>query len=159
MKHGELIEEMKRAAADYGSRLFKNASGLARHKDERGKVWVVKYGVGPSNGGGHDLLGWREVVITPEMVGMTIAQFISFDGKVGDDELSDEQIKWMTWVINGGGIACEIRNIEQLAEILGAPWRTETRDGLISALEKYRMRLGRKPNARASKSSKGRAKG
>lgn len=107
MTHGELIDAIIQAVSDAGiARLFRNPSGRATHK-KNGKTWVVPYGVGPRGGGGHDLIGWR-------MDG----RFLSFDAKVGRDFMSDDQLKWQRWVIAGGGIAGEVRSVQDALDMI-----------------------------------------
>lgn len=108
MNHGELVDAIiLEASARNLARLFRNPSGVAKHRKD-GKTWVVPYGVGPRGGGGHDVIGWR----------MSDGKFISIDAKVGRDELSDAQIKWMKWVLAGKGIAGEARSVEQAMEMI-----------------------------------------
>lgn len=108
MNHGELIDAIiAEASARNCARLFRNASGLAKHRKD-GKTWVVPYGVGPKGGGGHDMIGWR----------MSDGKFVSIDAKVGNDKLSDDQKKWSRWVIAGGGIAGEARSVEQAMDLI-----------------------------------------
>lgn len=109
MTHASLIAAIIEDASDRNTaRLFKNASGMATRKRKDGKPSVIKYGVGPSGGGGHDLIGWR----------MSDGKFISIDAKVGRDKLSDAQIKWMNWVIHGGGLSGEARSVEDARRII-----------------------------------------
>lgn len=108
MTHGELIDAIIQEASDRNiARLFRNPSGLAKHRKD-GKTWVVPYGVGPKGGGGHDVLGWR----------MCDGKFVSIDAKVGNDKLSAAQIKWGKWVLAGKGIAGEARTVEQAMELI-----------------------------------------
>jgi hypothetical protein len=124
MTHGDLIEEILRLAPDHDARLFKNPSGVAVYKKE-GRTWRVPYGVGPHGGGGHDVIGWRSVVITPDMVGRRLPVFASIDAKVGDDRLSEQQIKWGNWVDRAGGLAGEARSLQDAIDILTGvkPWQ------------------------------------
>lgn len=108
MTHGELVDAILLAAPEHGARLFKNASGMSRKKDGNGKVWTIRFGVGPVGGGGHDLIGWR----------MSDGRFISIDAKVGRDKLSPQQVKWMQWVIAGGGLSGEARSVEDAIAII-----------------------------------------
>lgn len=110
MNHGELVDAIIQEASERNiARLFKNHTGLARYKGKKtGKVSTVKYGVGPKKGGGHDLIGWR----------MRDGKFISIDAKVGRDELSEDQIKWMKWVLTGKGISGEARSVEEAMELI-----------------------------------------
>ncbi len=62
----------------------------------------IHYGL--FNGSG-DRVGWRPVVITPDMVGRTIAQFLSVEEKTLRDRMSDEQKRWASAVVRDGGRA------------------------------------------------------
>lgn len=63
-------------AANKGVRLFRNNSGA--FKDDTGRV--VRYGLANESKAindvlkSPDLIGWRKVLITPQMIGMTIGQ-------------------------------------------------------------------------------------
>lgn len=65
--------------------------------------------------GSGDLIGWRSITITPEMVGTTIAQFVSLEAKEGAGRLEIEQRAWLDAVNAAGGIAREVRAIEDAA--------------------------------------------
>lgn len=110
MNHGELIDAIILEASEQNiARLFKNHTGVARYRDKvTKKVSTVKYGVGPKEGGGYDVIGWR----------MSDGKFVSIDAKVGKDKLSPSQIKWGKWVRAGGGIAGEARTVEQAMELI-----------------------------------------
>lgn len=87
--------------------LFKNHSGVATYGKGKKKS-TVRYGVGPNEGGGHDLIGWR----------LSDGRFVSIDAKVGRDQLSADQQKWMRWVIAGGGCAGEARSVEDARRVI-----------------------------------------
>ena len=106
MTHGELVDEIRTGCADIAC-LFKNHSGVAKYV-HKGKRSSVRYGVGPDGGGGHDLIGWR----------ISDGKFVSIDAKVGRDKLSDDQKKWMRWVIAGGGLSGEARSVEDARRII-----------------------------------------
>ncbi len=56
--------------------------------------------------GSSDRIGWRPVVITPEMVGRMLAQFAAIECKTpAYDELSDEQKNFLRQVKTAGGCA------------------------------------------------------
>ena len=55
--------------------------------------------------GGSDIIGWDQVVITPDMVGKTIAQFLAIECKDGKGRLSDEQRIFINNVRAAGGKA------------------------------------------------------
>ena len=56
------------------TRLFRNNVGVLR--DEQGNY--VRYGLCP---GSSDLIGWKSVTITPDMVGQTLAVFVALECK------------------------------------------------------------------------------
>ena len=55
--------------------------------------------------GSGDYVGWNPTIITPDMVGKTIAIFQSIEVKTEHDRLHDEQRKWNKAVLRDGGIA------------------------------------------------------
>ncbi len=55
--------------------------------------------------GSADYIGWKPLVITPDMVGKTVAVFQSIEVKTLRDRLSAEQRKWNRAVARDGGIA------------------------------------------------------
>jgi hypothetical protein len=63
--------------------------------------------------GSADMIGWRPVVITPDMVGQTVAVFQSIEVKTEHDRLSDEQRAWNRAVLRDGGIA-EVWHAEEI---------------------------------------------
>ncbi|RTL42719.1 MAG: hypothetical protein EKK48_12095 [Candidatus Melainabacteria bacterium] len=59
-------------------KMLTNARGVAYVK--RGGVYEQRaFGCGPN--GTSDQLGWRELIITPDMVGRKVAQFVAFEFK------------------------------------------------------------------------------
>ena len=73
----------------------------------------IRYGIPEPKGNkesddamkGGDRLGFTEVVITPEMVGKTVAVFTSIEVKGDGDRLKSGQIKWHNFVIEHGGVS------------------------------------------------------
>lgn len=65
--------------------------------------------------GSSDLIGWTSVIVTPEMVGRTIAIFTAGEVKVfkKGSQASEDQLKFLTLVHNSGGIAKIIRSPEE----------------------------------------------
>lgn len=118
-RHGELVDAIIFAASESGlARLFKNHSGVAKYRNEKtGRTSHVPYGVGPKGGGGGDLIGWR----------MGDGRFVSIDAKVGDDVMSDAQLKWARWVNEGGGLAGEARDVADAIHLIteGGTWPAE----------------------------------
>ena len=95
-----------------GVTLFRNNVGALPGPNGR----PVRYGL--ANDGAQlnarskssDLIGWRRVVITPQHVGSTIAQFVSRECKTADwrysgTEREIAQLRWITLVAASGGDA------------------------------------------------------
>lgn len=62
----------------------------------------IAYGLFPGSG---DRVGWRTIIITPDMIGARFAQFLSVEIKTLRDRMSDEQVKWANAVVRDGGRA------------------------------------------------------
>jgi len=82
-----------------GARVFRNNVGFL--KDRFGNL--VKYGV--CNPGGSDLIGWKSIVITPDMVGKKAALFVAVEVKAWDGTSTEEQEDFQRAVRDAGGIA------------------------------------------------------
>ena len=94
------------------SRLFRNNVGT--YQDKAGN-WI-RYGVGGP--GASDLLGWRQVVITPDMVGTTIAQFTAIEVKQPGKQLTDLQVRFGRMVTAAGGIFGVAHSAEEAESII-----------------------------------------
>lgn len=106
MNTAELTTAIMQAATEAGARLFRNNSGVAVHRRD-GRTYRTAYGVGPTGGGGGDLIGWS-----------SDGRFVSIEIKVGKDRQTEAQKKWMRWVIAGGGLAGEARSVDDALKII-----------------------------------------
>lgn len=70
--------------------------------------------------GSADLIGWRTVTITPEMVGQRIAVFTSIEVKTPTGRLTPAQSAWLGTVRGAGGIAGVARSVGAAFEIVTA---------------------------------------
>lgn len=68
--------------------------------------------------GGSDLIGWRSILITAEMVGCRIAQFLGIETKAKNGKATVEQNNFITAVRNAGGAAGIARSTEDAEHIL-----------------------------------------
>jgi hypothetical protein len=84
-------------------------------QDRRGVP--VRYGLQP---GSSDLIGWRTVTITPEMVGQQVAVFTSIEVKTPTGRVKPEQQQWLDAVQSAGGIAGVARSVEDALRITTA---------------------------------------
>ena len=94
-------------------RMCRNNCG--RLPDPRTGRWI-EFGVG--NPGGGDLLGWRTVTVTPEMVGQQVAQFVSLEVKTATGRVRPEQERWRQVVQQAGGVAAVVRSVEDAERAL-----------------------------------------
>ena len=68
--------------------------------------------------GSADLVGWKTVKVTPDMVGKDIAVFASIEVKTPNGKPTQYQQAWMAAVENAGGIAGIARSVEDATEII-----------------------------------------
>lgn len=94
-------------------RLFRNQVGcLPDPKTGR----PVQFGLAR---GSADLIGWRTITITPDMVGSRLAVFTSIEVKTPTGRLSPAQHAWLGVVRGAGGIAGVARSVRDANEIVG----------------------------------------
>lgn len=105
MTETDLVRALTRHASQLGARWFRNNVGMLR--DERGQY--VRYGLCV---GSSDVIGWTPVVVTPAMVGRTLAVFTAFECKVGQRVTTVEQGAFIAAVRAQGGIAAVVRRLE-----------------------------------------------
>jgi hypothetical protein len=68
--------------------------------------------------GSADLIGWRTITITPEMVGTQLAVFTSIEVKTPNGRIRPEQHAWQRTVSNAGGIAGIARSIRDANDLV-----------------------------------------
>ena len=68
--------------------------------------------------GSADLIGWRTIVVTPEMVGQQIAVFASIEVKTPTGRVRPEQQAWLGCVQSAGGIAGIARSVDDAKLII-----------------------------------------
>jgi hypothetical protein len=71
--------------------------------------------------GSHDLIGWRSVVITPEMVGQRFARFLSVEVKSATGRPRPGQVVWAENLRQAGALVGIARSVEQARLIAGLP--------------------------------------
>ena len=104
-------QEIRIACSNGDTRLFRNNTGTL--KDANGRP--VQFGLCK---GSADLIGWKRVTITPEMVGTQVAVFASIEVKTPTGRLRPEQQQWLDAVQAAGGIAGVARSVEDAATLL-----------------------------------------
>lgn len=68
--------------------------------------------------GSADLIGWRVVTVTPEMVGRRLAVFTSIEVKTTTGRLTPAQHNWLGVVRAAGGIAGVARSVTDAEAVL-----------------------------------------
>jgi hypothetical protein len=94
------------------ARLFRNQVGsLPDPRTGR----LVTFGLAK---GSADLIGWRTVTITPEMVGQQVAVFTSIEVKTPNGRVRPEQQAWLRVVQGAGGFAGIARSVPDALQIV-----------------------------------------
>ncbi len=113
MSEQQIQQEIRLAVSKGDTRLFRNNTGTLRDANGR----PVNFGLCK---GSADLIGWRTVTITPEMVGQQVAVFTSIEVKTATGKLRPEQQQWLDAVQAAGGIAGVARSVEDALRITTA---------------------------------------
>ena len=93
-------------------RLFRNQVGsLPDPRTGR----LVTFGLAK---GSADLIGWRTITITPDMVGRQVAVFTSIEVKTERGRIRPEQHAWLTAVTGAGGIAGIARSVQDANDLV-----------------------------------------
>jgi hypothetical protein len=104
------IQSEIQLAANGPARLWRNNVGALR--DQRGQL--VRYGLCP---GSSDLIGYRSIVITPEMVGQRIAVFAAVEVK-DQGAPTEQQQAFIRLIDQAGGLAGVARSVPDALSIL-----------------------------------------
>ena len=114
MPSEQQIQQHIRIACSTGdTRLFRNNTGTL--KDQHGRP--VQFGLCK---GSADLIGYRTITITPDMVGQQVAVFTSIEVKTPTGRIRPEQRAWMEKIQAAGGIAGVARSVDDALRIVTA---------------------------------------
>ena len=113
MSEQRIQQEIRIAISNGDCRVFRNNTGTL--KDQNGRP--VQFGLCK---GSADLIGWKRVTITPEMVGQQVAVFTSIEVKTPTGRIRPEQQQWLEAVQAAGGIAGVARSVEDAQQIMAA---------------------------------------
>lgn len=91
-----------------GVRIFRNNTGF----DSTNKV---RYGLIQ---GSSDLIGWKSVTITPDMVGQKVAVFVALEVKTTKGRATEEQKNFIAVVKGAGGKAEIVRSVTDAIKVL-----------------------------------------
>jgi hypothetical protein len=120
MTEQQIQQHIRIACSTGATRLFRNNTGTLR--DQHGRP--VSFGLCK---GSADLIGYRSITITPEMVGQQVAVFASIEVKTPTGRIRPDQREWMETVQAAGGIAGVARSVEDAKALLAArpSWRAK----------------------------------
>ena len=76
----------------------------------------LTYGVGPN--GASDYIGFKHIIITQEMVGQRMAQFVALEAKRPGAKLKNDQQDFLWLIDEAGGLAGVARSGEDAIQIL-----------------------------------------
>ena len=126
-EESEVQQDVQLAARYDNTHLMRNNCGAA--KDQTGRV--VRYGLGniskkhQENMASSDLIGFKQVVITPDMVGKTVAIFTAVEVKKEAwnpdkkfDKRETAQNNFIQWVKSMGGLGGFANSVPMLKDIL-----------------------------------------
>ena len=109
----KLQQEIRLALGTIPSlRLFRNQVGQL--PDPRTGRYV-QFGLAK---GSSDLVGFKTIKITPEMIGQEVAQFVSIEIKTERGKLTEVQQNWLQKVKSSGGIVGVARTVKDALQIL-----------------------------------------
>ena len=107
MSEAEILRQVRLQASKLGIVTLRNNVGVLRDRDGR----YVHYGLGT---GSSDLIGWKSVTITAEMLGKRHAVFVAIEVKAPGGRATDEQVNFLNQVKLAGGVAAIVRSAEEL---------------------------------------------
>ena len=108
MDETEILQLIRLKASQMGVVLSRNNCG--KFQDRNGR-WV-SFGV--FSPGGSDLLGFRPIIVTSEMIGQRIAQFVAIEVKQPGKKPTPEQAHFIETVQKAGGLAGILTDPEQV---------------------------------------------
>lgn len=120
----ELLQSIRLRYSRGNVRLFRNNVGVAWqgewHLLPNGDVLIkrprrVVYGLMT---GSSDLIGWRTIGISEDMVGTTVAQFVAVECKSAKGKTAEEQHNFNRVVRESGGVAGFVRTISEADALL-----------------------------------------
>jgi hypothetical protein len=111
MNEQQIQQNIRLSMSEMGFKIFRNNCGA--YKDSTGRL--VRYGL--ANPGGSDLIGFKPTVITPEMVGKTVAIFTAIEVKTPTGKPTPEQLHFVQRVKDLGGIAGIARSVDDVIAI------------------------------------------
>ena len=107
MSESVLLRKTLLHASKLGFTLFRNSVGRYRSPDGH---WM-SFGLCV---GSSDLIGWKSITITPDMIGRRIAVFCAVETKAPHKDPTDQQARFIKAVHDAGGFSTVARHVEDL---------------------------------------------
>ena len=111
---------MSEAAIQQQIRLALSKAGVVAFRNNVGQYTdpktgrPIRYGLGV---GSSDLIGWTPVLVTPDMVGRTLAVFTACEVKAPNGRASEHQLNFIAQVLRAGGFAGIARSPAEATQI------------------------------------------
>lgn len=116
MTESEIVQKVRAELSNGDTRLWRNNVGTLQN--EHGHYVTYGLCVGSS-----DLIGYKSVVVTPDMVGKRVAIFCALEGKgAHGSRATDAQKRYLALVRAAGGIAGIFRGVIEARHILSTAW-------------------------------------
>lgn len=112
MNETDILQTIRLAVGSrYDCRIWRNNTGA--FKDERGRL--VQFGLCP---GSSDLIGYRSVEITPDMVGKRVAVFAALEVKTPTGKATPAQLAFLDKVKADGAIGGIVRSSDEAIALI-----------------------------------------
>lgn len=124
MAERDITAPLLKEASKLGARLFRQNTGLGWVGEivrKTGQSLLLKNPRPLHAGlcvGSSDVIGWTPRVITPEMVGQTVAVFTAIEVKTKGITVTEPQKKFVQAVQEAGGIAGIARSVDEAVALL-----------------------------------------
>jgi len=112
MKEQPILKRILLACSRGPVRLWRNNCGALQDRNGR---WV-RFGV--ANPGGADLIGFKTITVTPELIGTKLAIFCAIEVKQKSGRIRAEQQAFIDNVRVHGGLAGIARSVEEAKKVL-----------------------------------------
>lgn len=135
MNESLLMRKIMVALSNAGARVFRNNRALAWAGKVIRPSQFMNVTVGPADvvilgarpihvglcEGSSDLIGWRTIKITPDMVGLSVAIFSAVEVKTNSGRLSSEQRNFIDAVNSAGGIGVVAHSLDEAVKGICGP--------------------------------------